>query len=49
MPKCTSNEIRFGRLGRRQIFANFDGGDISAEGGVMLLRQVDRKTGLKII
>lgn len=46
MPKCTSNEIRLGRLGRREIIANFDGGDISTEGGVLLLRQVDRKIGL---
>ncbi|GAB1719299.1 MAG: hypothetical protein NTAFB09_10300 [Nitrosospira sp.] len=35
-----------GRLGRREIIANFDGGDISTEGGVLLLRQVDRKIGL---
>ena len=46
MPKCTSNEIEFGGLGRRQIVANFDGGEISSEGGLMLLRQVDRKIGL---
>jgi hypothetical protein len=46
MPKCTSNEIDFGRFGRRQIVANFDGGEISSEAGVMLLRQVDRKIGL---
>ena len=46
MPNCTRDEIRFGRLGRRQIIANFDGGDISSEGGLMLLGQVDRKIGL---
>lgn len=46
MPKCTSNEVEFGRLGRREISANFEGGDISTEGGVLLLRQVDRKIGL---
>lgn len=46
MPKCTSKEVEFGRLGRREISANFDGGDISTEGGVLLLRQIDRKIGL---
>ena len=46
MPKCTSNEVSFGRLGRREIRANFDGGDISTEGGVLLLRGVDCKIGL---
>lgn len=35
-----------GRLGRRIINANFDGGDISTEGGALLLRQVDRRIGL---
>lgn len=46
MPNCTAEEISFGRLGRRQIEANFEGGAISSDGGVMLLRQVDRKLGL---
>ena len=46
MPNCTSDELDFGRLGRRVICADFDGGDISTEGGVMLLRQVDSKIGL---
>lgn len=46
MPKCTANQIQFGRLGRRIIEANFNGGDISFDGGLMLLRQVDRRIGL---
>jgi len=36
----------FGRVGRREIEANFDGGALSSDGGVMLVRQVDRKIGL---
>jgi hypothetical protein len=36
----------FGRIGRREIEANFRGGAISSDGGVMLVRQVDRKIGL---
>lgn len=46
MPKCTADEMGFGRLGRRVIEANFKGGALSSDGGLMLLRQVDRKIGL---
>lgn len=46
MPKCTDGIVRFGKIGRRQVQAAFDGGDITSEGGVMLLREVDRRLGL---
>jgi hypothetical protein len=46
MPKCTQGEIDFGRFGRRLIEADFSGGDLSSDGGVLLLRQVDRHIGL---
>lgn len=46
MPKCTADEMEFGRLGRRLIEANFEGGALSSDGGLMLLRQVDRKMKL---
>jgi len=46
MPDCTTTSIEFGRLGRRKIEANFNGGDISSDGGVILLSQVYRKIGL---
>ncbi|MCB1952092.1 MAG: transposase, partial [Rhodocyclaceae bacterium] len=46
MPKCTADQMEFGRLGRRRVEANFEGGTLSSDGGVMLLRQVDRKIGL---
>jgi hypothetical protein len=38
--------MTFGRLGRRVIEANFRGGAISSDGGLMLLRQLDRRIGL---
>jgi hypothetical protein len=38
--------MMFGRLGRRVIEANFEGGALSSDGGLMLLRQVDRRIGL---
>jgi Transposase DDE domain group 1 len=46
MPKCTKSRIDFGRFGRRVIEADFSGGDLSSDGGVLLLRQVDRHLGL---
>lgn len=46
MPKCTLNAMEFGRLGRRVIEADFLGGSIASDGGVMLLRQADRRIGL---
>lgn len=46
MPKCTADEMGFGRLGRCEIEANFEGGALSSDGGLMLLRQVDQRTGL---
>ena len=46
MPKCTEDKLSLGRLGRRVIEANFEGGDISTDGGVMLLRQTDERIGL---
>lgn len=33
-------------MGRRVVEAAFDGGDIVSDGGVMPLRQVDRRLGL---
>jgi hypothetical protein len=46
MPKCTKDRIDFGRFGRRVIQADFSGGDLSSDGGLLLLRQVDRHLGL---
>lgn len=46
MPNCTAVEIDFGRIGRRVIEANFEGGALSSDGGLMLLKQVDRRIGL---
>ena len=46
MPNCTRGEMKFGRLGRCPIEANFEGGALSSDGGLMLLRQVDRRIGL---
>ena len=46
MPKCTNKKLDFGRVGRRIIEADFDGGDLSSEAGVLLLRRMDQRLGL---
>ncbi|MEO5698831.1 MAG: IS1380 family transposase [Burkholderiaceae bacterium] len=46
MPKCTQDKLDFGRLGRRVVEADFSGGALSSDGGLMLLRRVDRHIGL---
>jgi Transposase DDE domain group 1 len=46
MPKCTGDRIEFGKLGRRLIEADFSGGELSSDGGMMLLKQVDGRIGL---
>ena len=46
MPKCTEDKLDFGRLGRRVIEADFSGGDLSTEGGALLLRRMDARLGL---
>lgn len=48
MPNCTDQQTLFGRLGGggREVEADFSGDAISSDGGVMLVRQVDRNIGL---
>lgn len=46
MPKCTQEIFSFPSFDRRKIEANFGGGAVSSDGGVLLLRTVDRRLGL---
>ncbi len=46
MPNRTTEQLNFGRMGRRRLEANFQGGDLSSDGGLMLLRQIDGRTGV---
>jgi hypothetical protein len=39
-------EFAFQALGSRQVVASFDGGQLSSDGGVLLLRDLDRSLGL---
>ncbi len=42
MTLCTTKTIEFSRCKRRKIQANFDGGEITSDAGVMLLNQADK-------
>ena len=46
MTKCYQRSFQFPRVNRRVVEAGFDGGEISSDGGVLLLRQADRRLGL---
>jgi len=43
---CNKPIIQFTPLARRQVLAEFDAGAISSDGGVLLLREVDRRINL---
>jgi hypothetical protein len=44
--ECNADYLDFPMLGSRQILADFDGGDISSDGGALLLRQTEALTGI---
>lgn len=46
MPNCTEKLFTYQAFDRRKIESSFTGGEVSSDGGVMLLRQVDKKLGL---
>ena len=44
--ECKAGGLEFQGCGRRQVVAKFDGGRISSDGGLLLLREVAQHTGL---
>jgi len=46
MTNCTQAGFDFPPVKRRRVQAEFSGGEVTSDGGVMLLRQADRRTGL---
>ena len=46
MPHCTADGLRLSGLGRRVVEATFDGGAITSDGGALLLREAERRTGV---
>lgn len=46
MSDCTTGLFKFLPEKRRTVSVNFSGGEVSSDGGIVLLREVDRKLGL---
>jgi hypothetical protein len=46
MTNCTQASFDFPPVKRRKVEASFDGGDVTSNGGALLLRQVDQRLGL---
>ena len=46
MTECTQESFAFPPCQRRRVEARFDGGDITSDGGVLLLQQLDQRLGL---
>ncbi len=46
MAECNELEFELPGFGGRKIEGNFEGGNVSSDGGLVLLRQVDRWIGL---
>lgn len=44
--ECSLEQLSFQAVGKRQIVARFDGGQLSSDGGGLLLREVERRTGM---
>ena len=46
MAECTQPSFTFAEHGRRQVVARFDGGTITSDGGGVLLRQLEQRSGI---
>ena len=46
MTECNSQSLRFTRVKRQQVVADFNGGRLTTDAGVLLLREVDQQIGL---
>lgn len=46
MTECTATRLLFEGVGRRRVEADFSGGQVSSDGGVLVLREADLRIGL---
>ena len=44
--ECTAGTLQFQAVARRTVQARFDGGTLTSDGGAVLLREVERATGI---
>src|SRR5258708_24643601 len=45
-PDCISRQLEFQGVGRRNVVASFDGGTLTADGGLLLVGEVERRRGI---
>ena len=43
---CTASSVQFSRQGRQTIEVNFQGGELTSDGGMLLLQRFDKRIGL---
>src|SRR5881409_1359719 len=46
MTECKRESYEFHALGKREVVGHFDGGDITSDAGGLLLREVEKRTGI---
>ena len=46
MTECNRASLTFSSLSRKKILADFDGGRLTSDGGALLLREANRRTGV---
>jgi hypothetical protein len=46
MTECKTDRYEFHALGNREVVGHFDGGDITSDAGGLLLREVEKRTGI---
>ena len=46
MTECNQDSFAFAPAFRREVVARFDAGPVSSDGGALLLREVEQKTGI---
>ena len=46
MTECTQSKLEFPPLNRRKVKAEYSGGNVTSDNGVLLLRDIDIKLGL---
>lgn len=46
MTECTRKSLAFSSLSRKKILVDFNGGHLTSDGGALLLREANRRTGL---
>jgi hypothetical protein len=46
MTNCTSKSLNFSALNGKKIVGSFSGGTITSDGGLLLVREVDKKLGI---